>query len=189
MNLNPLDALGRAWRAPGAVVGAGTRALDDLHRLAVRARQDPDPVDEVRERADALLLEASLLIDQASRLVPAAIGIERSAAELVTLTRALSVIAAEIVDGGAELTAVGRSLDEHTVALLSGGADLTAVGRQIEASLLVFRRALPRVLEGIDTVEELEQTAESMADSVEPIAGVAERVGRVTDRLSRRKAS
>lgn len=187
MDLNPLGALGRAWRLPGAVVGVGMRALDDLSALAERARADP--VEEVRERADALLLEASLLLDQVGKLVPAAVGIERSANELVALTRALTVVAAEIVDGGAELTAVGRSLDVHTVALLDGGADLTAVGRQLEASLLVFRQALPRVLEGIDTVEELEQTAETVVESVEPIAGVAQRVGRVTDRLTRRRVN
>src|SRR5215203_790528 len=93
------DVLLAPVRIPVRVV----RALDDLAVLAERARRSPDPVEQVRERLDALLLE-----------VAAAIAVAR-----------------EIVDGGAELTEVARRtvmtgvrLDSTGRTLHEGGQDL-----------------------------------------------------------------
>jgi hypothetical protein len=52
----------------------------------------------------------------------------------------------------------------------------------------VFLAALPRMLEGLDVVEQLEDAVETVAETVEPLAGAAEGVGRLTRRLSRKGA-
>jgi conjugal transfer/entry exclusion protein len=53
-------------------------------------------------------------------------------------------------------------------------------------SLRVLRAAFPRLLEGLDSVEQLEDSVETVAETVEPLQGVAKGVGRVSDRLSRK---
>jgi hypothetical protein len=76
-------------------------------------------------------------------------------------------------------------MDVDTRQLIAGGERLTAVTEQLEAHMRVFRGAMPRVLDGLDTVEELEGAVETVAETVEPLQGTAERVGRLTQRFSR----
>ena len=97
---------------------------------------------------------------------------------------ALDRTARTIVTGGDELRRTGESLDAHTLELISGGRELTETAKAIAAHLAVFQAALPRVLEALDTVEDLEDSLETVADTVEPLQGVANGVGRVTRRLS-----
>jgi prefoldin subunit 5 len=168
------------------------RAAEDLHDLADRARRDPDPVEEVRERIDALLALLTEVVAEAGRVNATAAVLDVRAAELVDggedllrETQALQFTARELVTGGRDLKETGDTLDGHTVELITGGQDLTAVAEQLSATLSVFRLALPRLLQGLDTVDELETAVETVAETVEPLQGAAERVGRVTKRLSR----
>lgn len=168
------------------------RALDDLATIADRARRDPDPVEQVRTRLDALLGELDTLNAQVRDVLPVAAAITvvgreivDGGAELTAEARRLNATAREIVLGGEDLTATARILHVDTRELIDGGARLTDVAEDMERHLRTFRAALPRVLEGLDTVEELEQAVETVADTVEPLQGAAERVGRVTQRFSR----
>jgi hypothetical protein len=119
----------------------------------------------VRERLDTLLLEAAALIA----------GIER-----------LQALAAEIVGGGRDLVETGERVNRRGAEIVVGGADLTAVAKSLDETLTVFRAALPRMLRGLDTAEQLEEAVETVAETVQPLQGAAERVGRVTRRLDRR---
>ncbi len=175
-------------RAPLRVV----RVLDDLAALAERARRDPDPVEEVRDRVDALIAQIATLNGLANELLPVAQAIVAVGGEIVDggeeltgETRRVHAVAREIALGGEDLTATGRVLDRDTRELIDGGERLTAVTELMESHMRTFRAALPRLLEGLDTVEELEEAVETVADTVEPLQGAAERVGRVTQRFSR----
>jgi DNA repair ATPase RecN len=139
------------------------RALDDLHTVAERARRDPDPVEEIRDRLDALIAEAAGL--------------------LVSLQR-VHLVAAEIVTGGRDLVETGDRVERRGAEIVTGGQDLTAVAESLDETLRVFRAALPRLLRGLDTAEQLEEAVETVAETVQPLQGAAERVGRVTRRLS-----
>ena len=154
------------------------QALDDLATLAERARRDPDPVEEVRERLDALLVQIEALNLTAREVID-------GGAELTEEARRVTTVAREIVLGGEDLTRNARILHVDTRELIEGGERLTASTEQMEAHMRVFRAALPRLLDGIETVEELEDAVETVADTVEPLQGAAERVGRVTQRFSR----
>jgi methyl-accepting chemotaxis protein len=178
--------------APVRVPLRVAQALDDLATLAERARRDPDPVEEVRERVDTLIAEIRTLnvlaLDLGSTAVDV-VGTGRQivdgGAELTAEARGVRAVAREIVDGGQELTAEARALRGVSREIVDGGQELTAVGEALEVHLRTFRAALPRLLEGLDTVEELEEAVETVADTVEPLQGAAERVGRVTQRFSR----
>ena len=61
------------------------------------------------------------------------------------------------------------------------------VRRALRAPVDLTRRAI-RLLEGLDTVAELEGAVETVADTVEPLQGAAERVGRATQRLGRKQS-
>jgi hypothetical protein len=168
------------------------QALDDLATLADRARRDPGPVEEVRDRVDTLIAEIGTLNALAAELLPVALAIVAvgreivdGGAELTEEAKRVNLVAREIVLGGEDLTAVGRILDGDTRELIDGGERLTAVSELLEAHMRTFRAALPRLLEGLDTVEELETAVETVADTVEPLQSAAERVGRVTQRFSR----
>ncbi len=99
---------------------------------------------------------------------------------------ALLATAQTIESGGRDLRRTGEVLDGHTEELISGGQELTMVAKDLAESLQIVRAALPRLLEKLDTVEELEESVETVAETVEPLKGVAKGVGRVTDRLSSR---
>jgi hypothetical protein len=175
------------------------RALDDLAVLAERASRDPDPVEQARERLDLLLIELSALIARAGEIVDGGAELTRTAKETNSIMRELLAVSGallpatvaldgtgrDIVDGGAELTAVARRLHVDTRELIDGGSRLTAVSEELEDDLSVFRGAMPRLMKGLDTVEELEDAVETVADTVQPLQGAAERVGRVTQRFSR----
>lgn len=139
------------------------RALEDLNAVAERARREPDPVEEVRQRIDTLLVEAAALIANVQRL---------------------EALTAEVVLGEHELIAVGERVDRGAAEVAAGAAELTAVAQSIDETLGVFRAALPKLLRGLETAEQLEESVETVADAVEPLQGAAERVGRVTRRLS-----
>lgn len=70
-------------RVPVRAVRTLDAALDDLAALAERARREPDPVEEVRVRLDALLMELT----------------------------ALNLVAREIVEGGRDLTDTAKQVD------------------------------------------------------------------------------
>ena len=186
--------------APVRVPMRIAQALDDLATLAERARRDPDPVEEARERVDLLIIELAEatrqireLIAGGAELTQVARGTHATMFELLKAgeallptTIALDVTGRRIHDGGEELTATAEQLHVDTRELIDGGSRLTAVSQQLEEDLRVFRAALPRLLQGLDVVEELEGAVETVADTIEPLQGTAERVGRVTQRLSRR---
>src|SRR5215208_7271486 len=109
----------------------------------------------------------------------------RAAEDLLLATRSLDSTARAIETGGRELRRTGDVLDGHTQELIDGGQDLTAVAKDLADSLRVLRVAFPRLLEGLDSVEQLEESVETVAETVEPLQGVAKGVGRVSDRLSR----
>jgi methyl-accepting chemotaxis protein len=144
--------------APWRAVQVLARAADDLNAVAERARRDPDPLDEARARLEALGAQLDTLIGA---------------------VRTVDTSAVALGTGGEDLLVATRQL-------ITGGQDLTAVANDLARSMRILRAALPRILEGLDTVEELETSVETVAETVEPLQDVAKGVGRVTDRLSRR---
>ena len=185
--------------APVLIPERLVRLLDDVNALAERARREPDPVEEVRSRIDLLLLEvreltgvARELRDGGADLTDTAKSMNVGLVELIDSARALRRTAEHldrtgmtIHDGGKDLNATAKTLDADTRELIDGGARLTAVSEELESHLRVFRGALPRMLDGLDVVEQLEGAVETVAETVEPLQATAERVGRVTKRLSR----
>lgn len=185
--------------APVRVPIRVVQALDDLATLAERARRDPDPVEEARDRLDALLLELAAatvsireLIGGGAELTDETRRTHATMRELLAVSRgllpatvALRTTGERLHSGGEDLTVVAQALEVDTRELIDGGARLTGVSEQLETDLRVFRAALPRLLESLDTVEELEEAVETVADTIEPLQGAAERVGRVTQRFSR----
>ena len=162
------------------------RAADDLNAVAERARRDPDPVEEVQNRLDALFSELETLIGAVRTVDASAVALGAGGEDLLAATRELNATARTIESGGRDLRHTGEVLDDHTQELISGGQDLTAVAKDLAESLRVFRAALPRVLDGLHSVEELEESVETVAETVEPLQGVAKGVGRVTNRLASR---
>lgn len=168
--------------APVRVPARAVRALDDLTVLADRARREPDPVEEVRIRLDALLAELTALNVVAREIV-------LGGRDLTDAARQVDATGRAIHDGGKDLELVARGVESRGAEIRDGGADLTAVGTRLETDMRALLSALPRILDAVDTVEELEGAVETVADTIEPLAGTAERVGRVTQRLSRRRAA
>jgi prefoldin subunit 5 len=180
--IGPSEVVLAPWRGLRLLA----RAAEDLHAVAERARRDPDPVDEAWERLDALFKQLETLI-AAIRTVDASAGALGAGGEdLLHATRSLNSTARAIETGGRELRRTGEDLDGHTQELIAGGGDLTAVAKDLAGSLRVLRAALPGLLEGLDSVEQLEESVDTVAETVEPLQGVAKSVGRVSDRLSRR---
>lgn len=103
---------------------------------------------------------------------------------LLAAIERLQIVAAQIVTGGRDLVETGQGVEHRGGEIVTGGRDLTAVAASLDETLSVFRAALPRLLEGIDTAEQLEEAVETVAETVEPLQGAARRVGRVTRRLS-----
>ena len=185
--------------APVRVPVRIAQALDDLATIAERARRDPDPVEEVRERIDQLLLELASAVAVISEMVRGGAELNATAQtantlmiELVAEARSLNRVAqrldmtgTDLHSGGEQLTAVAKALEVDTRVLIDGGQDLTEVSERIEADLRVFRAAMPKLMNGLDIVEDLEGAVETVADTLEPLQGAADRVGRVTKKLSR----
>jgi hypothetical protein len=179
--MSPFDVVLGPWRA----VRVLARAVEDLNAVAERARRDPDPVEEARERLDSLFAELETLIVAVRAVEASALALGSGGEDLLLATRSLDSTARAIETGGRDLRRTGEVLDEHTQELIDGGQDLTAVAKDLADSLRVFRVALPRLLEGLDSVEQLEESVETVAETVEPLQGVAKGVGRVSNRLSR----
>jgi len=158
--MGPIDLVTAPWRATRGVA----RAADDLHALAERARRDPDPLDEARERLDRLGAQLD---------------------SLIAVATSLDSNAATIVTGGDDLRRTGETLDAHAQEIITGGQDLTAVAEELASSLRVIRAALPQLLEGLQSVEELEDSVGTVAETVEPLQGLTNGVGRMSQRLSR----
>jgi hypothetical protein len=180
--MGPFEIVLGPWR----VVRVLARTAEDLNAVAERARRDPDPVEEARERLDALFTELETLIVAIQTVDASAVALGAGGEDLLLATRSLDSTARAIETGGRELRRTGEVLDEHTQELIAGGQDLTAVAKDLAESLQVVQVALPRLLEGLDSVEQLEESVETVAETVEPLQGVAKGVGRVSDRLSRR---
>ena len=180
--MGPLDIVLAPWRT----VRVLARAAEDLNAVAERARRDPDPVDEVRERLDALFTQLERLVAGIGKVDASALALGAGGEDLLLSTRELNSTARTIETGGRELRRTGEVLDEHTQELIAGGKDLTAVAKDLSDSLRVLRVALPHLLEGMDSVEQLEDSVETVAETIEPLQGVAKGVGKVSDRLSRR---
>jgi hypothetical protein len=181
--MGPFELVLAPWRA----VRVLARAAEDLNAVAERARRDPDPVEQARERLDALFTEVETLIACIRTVDASAVALGAEGEDLLMATRSLNSTARAIETGGRELRRTGEILDEHTQELITGGQDLTAVAKDLANSLRVLRVALPRLLEGLDSVEQLEESVETVAETVEPLQGVAKGVGRVSDRLSRQR--
>jgi methyl-accepting chemotaxis protein len=162
------------------------RAAEDLNAVAERARRDPDPVDEARERLDALFTELEALLAAIRSVHVSARELGSGGEDLLAATRELDSTARAIETGGRDLQQTGETLDAHTQELIAGGQDLTAVAKDLADSLRVVRAAVPRLVEGMDSVEQLEDSVETVAETVEPLQGVAKGVGRMSERLSRR---
>jgi hypothetical protein len=180
--VGPLQIVLAPWRGVRVLV----RAADDLNAVAERARRDPDPIDEARARLDALFTELETLIGAVRTVDASAVALGAGGEDLLAATRELNSTARTIEIGGRDLRHTGEVLDDHTQELIAGGRELTEVAKDLAYSLRILRAALPRLLEGLDTVEELEASVETVAETVEPLQDVARGVGRVTDRLTRR---
>ena len=179
--MGPKEIVVAPWRAVQILV----QAAEDLNTVAERARRDPDPVDEARARLDALFTELGTLIAAVRSVDATGVALGAGGEDLLVATRELDSTARAIESGGRDLRRTGEVLDDHTQELIVGGRELTAAAKDLAHSLRIIRAALPRLLEGMDTVEELEASVETVAETVEPLQGVAKGVGRVTDRLSR----
>jgi len=183
--------------APVRAVRLAARALDDLNTLAERSRRDPDPVEEVRLRLDALIAGLSALVNQVGELIRQARALNatghsvdagaeevvRGASALLLATERLELVGEQIVTGGRDLVDTGAGVERRGAEIVTGGEDLTAVAASLDETLDVFRAALPRLLQGLETAEQLEEAVETVADTIEPLQGTAKRVGRVTRRL------
>ena len=148
------------WRAARALA----RSAEDLNALAERARRDPDPVDEARARIEALSAQLETLVGAIAKVDVSAHALGAGGEDLLLATR--------------ELNSTARKIE-------TGGKDLTAVAEDLSGSLRVLRAALPQLVEGMDTVAQLEDSVETVAETLEPLQGVAKGVGRVSNRLSR----
>ena len=162
--------------APLRAVQVIGRAAEDLNAVAERARRDPDPVEEARERLDALLAQLETLVAAIGKVDASAVVLSAGGEDLLVATRDLNATARAIETGGRDLQRTGEVLDGHTQELIAGGKDLTAVAKDLSGSLRVVKAALP----------DLEDSVETVAETIEPLQGVAKGVGRVSDRLSRR---
>jgi methyl-accepting chemotaxis protein len=180
--VGPVDIALAPWRA----VRVLARAAEDLNAVAERARRDPHPVDEARQRLDALFTQLETLLAAIRTVDASAVALGAGGEDLLKATRELNSTARTIETGGRDLRRTGELLDDHTQELIAGGQDLTAVAKDLADSLRGLQAALPRLVEGMDSVEQLEESVETVAETVEPLQDVAKGVGRVTDRLSRR---
>jgi DNA repair ATPase RecN len=132
--VGPLDVV----RAPLRAAQSAVRAVDDLHDIAERARRDPDPVEEVRQRLDALLVVAA----------------------------SLTTTAETIVTGGRDLRLTGESLDAHTEELIGGGRELTEVAKDLAETLAFVRAQLPRLEDSVETVADTVEPLQGLARGV-----------------------
>ena len=137
--MGPFDVVLAPWRAARVLA----RAAEDLNAVAERARRDPDPVEQARERLDALFTELETLIAGIRKVDTSAVALGAGGEDLLLATRSLNSTARAIETGGRDLRRTGEVLDEHTQELITGGQELTAVAKDLADSLQVLRAALP----------------------------------------------
>lgn len=82
-------------------------ALDDLAVLADRARNEPDLIEGIDERLDALVAELATVSAAARELTA-------GCRDLTATAEHLDGTAQEIVTGGRDLTATAKRLDDDT---------------------------------------------------------------------------
>src|SRR4051794_5510162 len=162
--------VGRALRAPVDLTRRALRLLDDVAALADRARRDPDPLEEALGRIDAALVEMRAgiavlveLLAQTRELTHTTRSLERLAGEMTPRADAVTAVgerleasAREVLQAEQALVECSRRVEARTGELLADGRRLTAISERIDTSLGAFATALPRLLAGLDTVEQLE---------------------------------
>src|SRR5215210_6133669 len=97
--VGPADIVLAPWRAARLVI----RAADDLNSVAERARREPDPVDEARERLDALFKELETLISAVRTVDASAVALGAGGEDLLESTQELNSTARRIETGGRDL--------------------------------------------------------------------------------------
>jgi hypothetical protein len=132
--VGPIDLI----LAPVRAAQTAIRAAEDLHDLAERARREPDPVEEVRQRLDELLVAVA----------------------------SVNATAETIVTGGRDLRLTGERLDAHTEELIGGGRELTEVAKDLAESLRAFRGTLPRLEDSVETVADTVEPLQGLARGV-----------------------
>ena len=143
-SLGPTDIV----LAPVRGVRLVGRALEDLNTLAERARRDPDPVEEVRQRIDSVISELGALVRTlpeavleirgvtaaAHALTAEALVVGAAARELTGAARDVDATAREIVVGGRDLTDTAKSLDATAEEIVVGGRELTETAKSLDAT-------------------------------------------------------
>ena len=79
--IGPFDVVLAPWRG----VRVLARAVEDLNAVAERARRDPDPVEEARERLDSLFAELETLIVTARAVEASALALGTGGEDLCSL--------------------------------------------------------------------------------------------------------
>ena len=164
--------------APYRGARLAVQLVDDVHDLAERMRAEEDPFSRLREKIDDGLIDLDAVAKTAGSLD----------GHLVQLLRETTLLLAglrELIDGGADLTQTAKHFDGTAERFDADALVLTEVAASLDASLKVFRAAMPQLLGALDTVEELEESLETVAETVEPLQKTAEKVGKVTERFSR----
>ena len=180
--LGPADIVLAPWRAARVLI----RAADDLNSVAERARRDPDPVEEAQVRLDALFRELETLIGAVRTVDASAVALGAGGEDLLGPRESSTPRRGRSRRGAVTCATPARCSTRTRRSSSRAGRKLTAVAKDMAHSLRIFRAALPRLLEGLETVEELEASVDTVAETVEPLQDVAKGVGRVTDRLTRR---
>jgi len=179
------------------------RAADDLNTLADIVRREPHPMDaleqaisDIRHDLRATRAELRRAIESVERLRDTGTMLDADARDIVdggeNLLEGLTVLDARaraLIEGTDRLDRVGERLEERTSQVVVGGRDLVETGRDLDGRLhallpitAALQRHLPEIVQALDAVERLEQSAETVADTVEPLQGAAQRVGRITGR-------
>ena len=76
--------------APWRAIRVLARAAEDLNAVAERARRDPDPVEQARERLDALFTELETLIVAIRTVDASAVALGAGGEHLLLATRSLN---------------------------------------------------------------------------------------------------
>jgi hypothetical protein len=124
-------------RVPARVV----RALDDLATLAERARRDPDPAEQIRDRIDLLIAELAALNRAPPDLLIVGRDAVLAAQALLRTTQALDITGRKIISGGQDLTAVSKALE---VDRASSSTAVATSPRSAGASPRTWTSSVPR---------------------------------------------
>ena len=98
-------SFGNLILAPWRVAQGVVRAADDVNAIAERARRNPDPVEEVRELLQALLVEIRPLVSGGRDLRLTGESLDAHTLEVISGGRELTETAKEISDQLAEFNA------------------------------------------------------------------------------------